>query len=382
MTKTVIPGERAGRVRIPASKSMVHRALIAAAFCGRRVRVRYEGGDSADIAATKACLDAVARARREAAYPRPVVLPCGESGTTLRFFLPIVGALGLDAVFRRAGRLPERPLAPFDAQLRAHGMTIDDHPAGEAFLPGDLHVSGRLRGGVFRLPGNVSSQFFSGLLFAFPLMDEAASFEVIGPLESAAYLEMTRAVLEAFGRPDAPDTVDVEGDWSNAAFFLAMGVETDGLDADSLQGDRAVTGFLEAIREAGRRQGAAVIDVAQTPDLVPVLAAFAATVEGAETRIVNAARLRLKESDRLASTAAMLTALGADVRETADGMTVCGKRLLTGGRTSAYGDHRLAMAAAVAATRCAAPVAIEGAESVAKSYPRFWEDFESLERKE
>ncbi len=263
------------------------------------------------------------------------VLPCGESGSTLRFLLPVVGALGAKAVFQMEGRLPKRPLAPLDAELRAHGMGIRQE--GER-----LYCDGELRPGAYRLPGNVSSQYISGLLLALPRLPGDSSLIVTGAVESAAYITMTEDALRLSGigftkngweyripgnqQPRLPDMLTVESDWSNAAFFLsvgalsARGIKVMGLNPASSQGDRAALDILRAfgaeiaeengdiLIRAGALHGQ-TIDAAPIPDLIPVLSVVAAGAEG-ETRIVNASRLRLKESDRLKSTAAMLQALG------------------------------------------------------------------------
>ena len=413
MIRELTPGPRCGCVKIPASKSQAHRLLIVAALGEGETRLVCDG-ISKDIAATIACLRALGAEIREedgALRVRPIRaipagecrLPCGESGSTLRFLLPVVGALGARAVFVREGRLPERPLSPLDGELCAHGMTL----AEEGAL---LHCGGKLVPGDYSLPGNVSSQYISGLLLALPQLAEESRLTVTGPLESAAYVTMTEDALRLAGiefdkhnnvyiingqqEARLPESLTVEGDWSNAAFFLALGalspqgMKVMGMDRRSSQGDRAVLeilrGFGAEIAEEGSalliRRGtlrAQVIDAAPIPDLIPVLSVVAAVAEG-ETRIVNAGRLRLKESDRLRSTTAMLTALGAQIEELAEGLVIGGKPRLTGGTVDSAGDHRIAMSAAVAASVCTGRVTVEGAECVQKSYPRFWEDFDAL----
>ena len=412
MKRTIIPGARTGRVRIPASKSQAHRLLICAALGEEKTEVVCDG-ISADIAATAKCLSALG-AKIEEMETGFLVSPikkvpegrcdlyCGESGSTLRFLLPIVGALGAQAVFHREGRLPQRPLAPLDSVLKEHGMTLRED--------GDLlHCSGQLIGGNYTIAGNVSSQYISGLLMALPLLIRDSLLMVSGPLESAAYVAMTEDALQLSKltipkmgamwaipgqqRCHLPKRTVVEGDWSNTAFFLCMGalsrcgITVSGLRADSAQGDRAVLDILRAmgacVEEAAAgitvRRGTlhgAVIDAAPVPDLIPALCALAAAAEG-ETRVVNAARLRLKESDRLATTAAMLASLGAHVEELPEGLIVHGGGL-RGGAVSAQHDHRIAMAAAVASGACTGPVTITGAQAVEKSYPTFWAELRSL----
>ena len=413
MTVTVSPGARSGTVCPPASKSQAHRLLICAALGENAVELEC-GGVSRDIAATAACLNALGanvavdtdtiRAEPVRTVPAGLCrLPCGESGSTLRFLLPVAGALGAEAVFLREGRLPERPLAPLDRELTAHGMTLRTEGAA-------LYCSGQLRSGAFTLPGDVSSQFVSGLLMALPRLTGDSTLTVTGNLESAAYVTMTEDALMRSGvfldrsggtyaipggRTFAlPEKLRVEGDWSGAAFFLCMGalsepgITVEGLSMVSSQGDRAVTDILRtmgaeitlSLRGIHVRRGelrGCVIDAAPVPDLIPALSAVAAGAEG-ETRIVNAARLRLKESDRLESTAAMLSALGAEVEELPDGLVIRGKPALRGGTVDPRGDHRIAMAAAVAASLCRESVVIPGAGCAAKSYPRFWEDLDTL----
>ena len=417
MNRAVLPGARRGEVKIPASKSQAHRLLICAALGTGETLLRCDG-ISRDIAATAACLRALGADIREepgCLRVRPIralpagecVLPCGESGSTLRFLLPVVGALGARAVFVREGRLPQRPLAPLDAELAAHGMTLRE----EGTL---LRCAGKLRSGDYSLPGDVSSQYISGLLLALPLLDGESRLTVTGKRESAAYITMTEQALALAGisigkhntgyiiqggqRGRLPETLEVEGDWSNAAFFLVLGalspdgVLVRGTDSGSAQGDRAVLDILRAFgaevtETAGgvlARRGALrgqTVDAAPIPDLIPVLSVLAAVSEG-ETRIVNAGRLRLKESDRLRSTTAMLRALGAEIEELPEGLVIRGLPRLAGGAAESAGDHRIAMSAAVAASVCAGPVTVRGAECTAKSYPRFWEDLESLERGE
>ena len=332
------------------------------------------------------------------------ILRCGESGSTLRFLLPLCGALGVSAAFEREGRLPERPLKPLDEQLTAHGMAIQ--PDGAL-----LHVSGTLRAGEYTLPGNVSSQYVTGLLMALPLIKGESVLRIEGKLESADYVAMTLDTLEKAGirveaigggfripgrqRYDVPAGSAVEGDYSGAAFFLCMGalskagVTVTNLDPVSKQGDKRVSEILARLGarvEYGAdsvtvRRGSlrgAVIDASMIPDLVPALSAVAALCEG-ETRFTHAERLRLKESDRLTATKNLIAALGGDARETADGLIVTGKTQLAGGTVDPCGDHRLAMAAAVAACGCAGEVVVPDAQCVGKSYPAFWNDMKRLE---
>ena len=325
---------------------------------------------------------------------------CGESGATLRFLLPVAAALGRETTFRLHGRLPQRPLGPLLEALEAHGVRLS-RPA-----PGELLCAGRLESGRFLLPGDVSSQFFSGLLFALPLPDGPSELIAVTPPESAGYIAMTLATLRRFGiaaepLPDgwavpggqryrSPGAVRAEGDWSNAAFWLAAGalsrpVTVTGLQAESGQGDRVILEYLRRFGAEVEQNADAVtvrpaplhgcsLDVRSTPDLAPPLALLAACAAGT-TRITGAARLRYKESDRLASIAAALRALGADVRDLPDGLEIAGGRL-TGGTVDACGDHRIAMLAAIVSARC--DVRLRGAECVEKSDPHFWQTLAGL----
>lgn len=279
MTKVIQPGRRCGTVTVPSSKSIAHRELIAAALSG--VEPPVIRGESKDTLATRNCLKAM--------MSGDPVWPCGESGTTLRLLEPIAGVMGWKGAFKCEGRLGERPRMPFEKKSR------------------------------YVIPGNISSQFISGLLMALPLADWDSEIVIDGPLQSEAYVRLTEDTLRASGivfdkvgqtyfvkggqRYHFAGGGEVEGDWSQAAFFLAMGVEVKGLKADSHQGDKAVVELLGSIRK-----GEGMIDVAQTPDLYPVLAATAAAM-GRDVSFTGTERLRLKESDRIASTAALIEAV-------------------------------------------------------------------------
>ena len=413
MNKTILPGARTGEVHIPASKSQAHRMLLCAAMGENEVTLRCRGL-SKDILATVACLKALGAsvdAEGEVLHLRPVsappsglcLLPCGESGSTLRFLLPLVGALGASAVFEREGRLPERPIEPLRRELCRNGMDIRSDGAR-------LYCSGQLRPGAFSLPGNISSQYISALLMTLPLLEGESTLHIEGALESAAYVAMTEEVLRLGGvRTEktgygyripggqrcrfAPE-LSVEGDYSNAAFFLCAGalsergIRVTGLDPQSRQGDRAIVPLLEEMGAQVASDGSSVtvkrdalhgitIDASPIPDLIPVLSVVAAAASG-ETRVIHAQRLRLKESDRLHSTTQMLRALGAEAEELPDGLVIRGGRTLAGGTVDACGDHRIAMSAAVAGGICRGAVTICGSECVQKSYPDFWTDFQQL----
>ena len=400
-----------GAVRAIPSKSQAHRMLICSALAEGESEI-YCPAINEDIAATASCLEALgARLRREnGSYTvLPVgsgegaaVLDCGESGSTLRFLLPVACALGREVSFTGRGRLPQRPMAELCAALRAGGAEISADN-----LP--ISVSGKLRPGVYRLPSKVSSQYISGLLFALPLTGGESVIELDGQPESEPYIDMTIAALKLFGveaikngnsyiipggqKYRSPGRAEVEGDWSNAAFWLCAGaigkkpVSLSGMNMSSGQGDRAIVELLQrmgakleisgdTLTVFPSKLGGIEIDAKNIPDLVPVLAVTAAAAHG-ETRIYNAGRLRIKESDRIVSTAALLRSLGGAVRETEDGLVINGGTL-RGGEAESFGDHRIAMAAAVAACAADGEVLIKGSHAAAKSYPAFFADYAAL----
>ncbi|MBE6587980.1 MAG: 3-phosphoshikimate 1-carboxyvinyltransferase [Ruminococcaceae bacterium] len=386
-----------GSIPAIASKSMAHRLLICAALSGDPSQIRCETL-SDDIKATASCLRALgcdlAYAggtfyASPAARPERATVDCGESGSTLRFLLPVVAALGISCRLDLHGRLPSRPLSPLYGEMVNHGAKMS--PEGS----NPLLLSGKMRGGTYTIRADVSSQFISGLLFALPLCEEDSRIVLTGKRESASYIEMTLCALRAYGikvtaTPDgyavpgkqkyrSPGTLTVEGDWSNGAFWLAAAslgapLTVTGLDPDSLQGDRKVADALREITKEGDR---AMIDAQDIPDLVPILSVVAAA-QKKTTVIYNAARLRLKESDRIETTAALLKAIGASVTQTEDGLRIKGDAAsLHSGKVDSANDHRIAMAAAIASVVCGS-VEIDGAEAVNKSYPAFFEDFRKL----
>lgn len=402
-----------GKIKAITSKSVAHRLLICSAFADAPTRILCEETNK-DIEATAASLNALgATIERNPPYydvipvspeniTRGATLPCGESGSTLRFLLPIAAALGADCSFLLEGRLADRPLSPLREELESHGVSISGK--------NPLSISGKLCGREFSIDGSVSSQFVSGLLFALTLLENEATLTVTGKIESAPYIDITCNALSVFGAPVqknenkftvgaraslvSPSYLEAEGDWSNAAFPLALGVlggevEVCGLNPDSAQGDKRIIDILLrfgadiSVSDNGsyiaRRSSLKGIDIdaSQIPDLVPVLATVASVAEG-KTRIYGASRLRLKESDRLFTVSDMLRRLGAKIEENDDGLTIEGVRALRGGSVSSHNDHRIAMSAAVAASVCESAVEIDGAEAVNKSYSTFWEDARSL----
>lgn len=402
-----------GKIPAVSSKSDAHRAVICAALCDGKTEV-YLGEFSDDINATADCLSAMgAKIRRTeegfifsggAKRGEDASLNCCESGSTLRFLLPVATALGGRKTFIGSGRLPSRPILPLMTALEGHNVAFDNKK-----LP--IVSAGRLTGGEFTLPGNISSQFISGILLALPLMDEGGTITVTDGLQSRGYVDMTVRTMEKFGvecekhdgdrysvKADSkyvsPKIYRVEGDWSGAAFFLAAGaiagdITVSGLNVDSAQADRAV---LDVLRQFGAEvtcEGENVrvksadakpfeVDVSDCPDLFPILAVLACRANGA-SRLCNASRLRLKESDRVATTAAMLRALSVEVKETEDSLTVYGTGSVKGGAVCGAGDHRIIMSAAVASLMCNSQgnpsIMITDAEAISKSYPSFFRDF-------
>lgn len=330
-------------------------------------------------------------------------LDCGESGSTLRFLIPVVAALGVKGTFTGHGRLPERPIHQLLDQLKNHGCQWD-----RTKLP--LTLQGPIAGGTYTLPGNVSSQFVSGLLFALPLLKEDCILVLTSKLESKGYVNMTQSTLKKFGivieewangygikgrqTYRSPQSLQVEGDWSNAAFWVCAGalpgsaVSCTGLIKESLQGDKEIINVLKGFgaevsflnntaQAVGKPLQARSIDAAEIPDLIPILSVVAAAAKGT-TEIYNAGRLRIKESDRLAAMAENLTHIGADVTEKQDGLIIRGGKPLQGGVVKGFGDHRIIMSMAIAATLCQGDLTIEGFEAVNKSYPQFFEHFKML----
>ena len=390
MDITIKPALLQGAVRAIPSKSQAHRLLICAAFADRDTFLICPDTNR-DIEATADCLRALGAQilRTETGYqvspvqttPKVATLNCCESGSTLRFMLPVVGALGIDATFLMEARLPERPLSPLWEEMERMGCSLS-RPT-----PATLRCQGQLKGGTYQIRGNVSSQFITGLLFAAALLEDTSRIEIIGKLESEPYVVMTQQTLKLFDidstgyqikggqKFHSPGTVTVEGDWSNGAFFLAANalgsqIQLNGLNPLSPQGDRAAAHWLDALS-----QGHCTISAADIPDLVPILSVVAGQKFGAKFTEIQ--RLRLKETDRVATVCAMLHALGITATATEDTLVVS-PGTYHGCTIHAENDHRIAMSAAIAATTATGPVTILNADSVNKSYPHFWEEYRRL----
>lgn len=417
MHTTITPTPLAGVLRVPSSKSMTHRELIAAALAEGETTLSGVT-PSQDIEATVRILSLMGAHFTEEVSedgltfhisgglsPKEGQLEAdaGESGSTLRFLIPLGLISGNTVRYVGHGRLSERPLTPYYGIFDEKGISFDNRKG----LP--LTVEGHLPGGRYALPGDVSSQFFTGLLFALPLAEEDSVLVSTTPLESKSYVDMTLDTLARHGitiHEKSPGLYEipggqsyltgafaVEGDYSQAAFWLVAGLvggamALKGLSSASKQGDKAILAILRNMGGDIREEGGMIsarpskthgttIDAEDCPDLVPALAALAAVSEGT-TEIIHAARVRLKECDRLHAMAVELTKLGADIEEKPDGLVIRGRDHLTGGTVSSWNDHRIAMALAAVSAKCRAPLTIEGAESVRKSYPTFWEDFKRV----
>ncbi len=389
MDITIYPRVLSGTIRAIPSKSQAHRLLICAAFADGITELICPETNQ-DIEATAHCLRALGAhiIRSETGYtvdpikalPEKAELNCSESGSTLRFMLPVVGAMGVNATFRMAGRLPQRPLSPLWEEMERMGCSLD-RPT-----PDTISCSGKLKPGTYTISGSVSSQFITGLLLALSILNGTSRISVTGKLESKPYVDMTQLALRQFGKITeeftvngslpfhTPGQITVEGDWSNGAFFLAaktMGCDLDiiGLNPESAQGDRAIAQILEDMKEF------VTVDAADIPDLVPILAVAAGAKKGA--KFINIERLRLKESDRVESVLNMLKAFGAKAEADTNSLTVY-PASYQGCSIDAVGDHRIAMAAAIGACSTSGPVTILGAQCVSKSYPSFWEEYKRL----
>lgn len=405
MDITIFPEKLHGSVNAVPSKSHAHRVMVCAALADRPTCVEIPTICN-DLQATISCISGLGGEIEHCygqaeiispihAKPTSAVGACGESGSTLRFFLPLAGALGVSTTFLLEGKLPYRPLSPLWEELVRNGCRLSWQNRSTMLSAGlplsrsvnaGLRLDGRLRPGHYRIDGGVSSQFISGLLMALPLLEGESRLELMGRVESKPYVDMTLQVLHQFGvqwddfhisggqQFVSPGTVSVEGDWSSAAFWLAAAalgssVAVTGLDEHSIQGDKAIADLLPKLKEH------LTLSAADIPDLVPILAVVATANRGAV--ITDVHRLRLKESDRIGAIVDLLAALGGRAAADENTLTVYPARF-TGGTVDACGDHRIAMAAAIASTVCCRPVTILGAECVSKSYPSFWKEFTRL----
>ena len=407
-----IPAEISGKIKAISSKSDAHRLLICGALADAPTKVHCNVM-SKDISAT---VDGLKNMGAEIKVDGDIItvtpnkfnekaeLDCGESGSTLRFLLPVVSALGIDTTITGHGRLPERPISPLKEEMERMGVVFHN---GSKF---PLHLTGTLQAGEYEILGNVSSQFITGLLFALPLLDGDSQIKLIPPVESRSYLNITLSALRKFGieieeqenlyiikgnqKYISPKEITVDGDWSNSSFFLCAGalsekgVTVADLDINSPQGDKAILDILRKMGADVKVNGTEIavkknelkgitVDAGDIPDAVPIISVVASACDG-ETRIINAGRLRIKESDRIKSVVDMLTAVGGKVEETDDGMIIYGGAELNGGTVEGSNDHRIVMSASILSSICKSDVTITDYKAVEKSYPHFFKGFNKM----
>ncbi len=420
-TIKINPSKLKGEIKIPPSKSMSHRAIISAALAegvskvdnlifSDDIKATLDGmrslGTHVECIETEANQDIHSVTLRGNSDIRAIdtAIDCKESGSTLRFLIPFACLTGESVTFTGRGKLVERPLNTYYNIFDEQDI---EYKNNDGKLP--LEVKGALKPGTFKMKGNISSQFITGLMFVLPLLEGDSKIEITTNLESKGYVDLTMDVLRKFGiEVECNDykefliegnqkykSIDyrVEGDYSQAAFWIVAGllsgnISCKDLNIDSLQGDKAI---LDIVQEMGGKleierdlikvndsdTKGITIDASQCPDLVPILTVLGALSKGT-TKIINAERLRIKESDRLKAISTELNKLGADVKELEDGLIIEGKEQLKGGTVDSWNDHRIAMALAVASIKCTDPVTITGSSAVKKSYPNFWEDFRKL----
>lgn len=399
MDMIINPGKLCGKVTVPPSKSVAHRLIIAAALAkGESVidKVYYSKDIITTIEAMRA-LGAKIVEEGPRLYitgvtnpPKKAFIDCKESGSTLRFLIPVACALGVETTFAGSGRLPQRPITPYIEQLPEHGIEFEYNNT----MP--FTVRGKLSGGEFKISGGISSQFITGLLLALPLVEGESRIKLTSRLESRPYVDITIGCLKDYGcdvteyedgyglrhSELVPANGEVEGDYSQAAFFyvanaLGSKVEIEGLNEKSFQGDKEIVRICEQAVKSGGKLAPFELDCSDIPDLVPILAVLGTFCNG-RSYIKNAARLRIKECDRLAAMTESLNALGAKITQLPDGLIIDGVDELHGGTVPDFNDHRIPMAMAIAATRANSPVTIKGAECVSKSYPDFFEVYKAL----
>lgn len=394
----IAPSRLVGTIQVPPSKSISHRALICAALAEGESRIEnmLQCEDTEATIEALTALGACVKKENGTVTVRGIGTPapkaeidCRESGSTLRFLLPIAAALGTNASFDGRAKLPERPITPYFTEFERHGVRFTQNK-----MP--YRIEGKLTGGEYELDGNISSQFITGLLLALPLSAAESTIRVKPPIESKPYIDLTIDVMRRFGITVLENGNDytipggqryraadyrVEADLSQAAFFavanaIGANLKIEGLNPDTKQGDRAILEITHCFSENGE---AFQIDASQTPDLVPILTVLACFAKG-ESRITGCGRLRIKECDRLEVISCELNRLGAKITAKSDELIIEGVETLHGGVCDSHTDHRIPMALAIAATSqyCTAPVVLRGAECVSKSYPNFFADLKGL----
>ena len=419
-TVNIIPKNLEGEVVIPPSKSLAHRAIIAAGLSSGISEISNISY-SEDIAATINAMKSLgAGIKKKTAgkdsnsllisgtdnriLPVEEIIRCNESGSTLRFTIPLAGLTDRKLTFQGKGRLTRRPLTVYYDIFDNQGI---EYYTDNGRLP--LTVPGRIKPGRFVIKGNISSQFITGLMFSLPLLNGDSRIIITTDLESRGYVDLTINILKKYsieinnnnyqeffirGRQRyRPNNYRVEGDYSQAAFWIAAGVfgnriKCSDIKQGSLQADRRIVNTVDRMGADLNIERDSIIanrsntygikfDASQCPDLVPIVAVLAALSAG-KTEIINAARLRIKESDRLKAVSTELNKLGADIRELKDGLVIRGKKQLNGGVVDSWNDHRIAMSLAVAAIKCTEPVIIKNSHAVKKSYPDFWGEYRRL----
>lgn len=409
MNIIVKPSELSGNIRAITSKSYVHRALICALISGKKTNI-YCNQLSEDINATANAIkaigaditykDSIFTVNPYKEYNKFCTIDCKESGSTLRFILPIICAFGIKADLIMRGRLSERPMSALTDILEKYGCTINKKE-------NILSVSGRLQSGVYEIDGNISSQYITGLIFTLPILKGNSEIIVKGDFQSKSYVNLTLGVLNKFGieireennryslckvNNDSSE-IKSEGDWSNGAFWLCAGalskrgITVTGLDLNSVQGDRKIIDILKdfgaevsvlpnRITVKKNSLNGITVDASDIPDLVPIISILASFSKG-KTVIENIERLRLKESDRVKTTVEMINNLGGKAQGVENSIVIYYSPL-NGGTVNSYNDHRIVMSAAVSSVGSKFDVAIINSDAVNKSYPEFFNDFKSL----
>lgn len=419
----ITPNSLKGEVVIPSSKSIGHREIICSGLASGKSIVDNIS-ISKDIEATIEGLKSFGAKINEipskfqgrCAFSiegtdgkinlKNKIIDCRESGSTLRFLIPLGILSNEKIIFTGSGKLVERPLDPYFEIFNKKGIEYKTF-SDKINLP--LEINGKLKSGVYSLVGNISSQFISGLLFALPLCDGDSVIEITTKLESESYINLTLDALKKYGIEIINENhkryiikgnqkyknieTSVEGDYSQGAFWLVAGalsenIKSIGLGFGSIQGDQKIVDILkkmnvnlkisenEIISTESKTRGT-IIDGSDCPDIIPILTVLASVSEGV-TKIINSERLRYKECDRLTAIATELNKIGADIQELSDGLIINGKKSLKGGEVSCWNDHRIAMSLAIASIKCREKLILRGTECVEKSYPEFWKDFVSL----
>lgn len=422
------PNNLEGSLFIPSSKSMGHREIICAAL-GNGESIVENVSISKDIEATCSSLKNLgvkieeinSQIKGRKAFKiqgssgnfkiLDKVINCEESGSTLRFLIPLGAATGEEIIFKGKGKLVSRPLDAYYKIFERKNINYETSEKGG--LP--LKVKGKLTSGNYELPGDVSSQFITGLLFILPILEGNSTIKITSKLESRSYVDLTLFCLKKYGIEISHENyMDykikggqhynskisfVEGDYSQIAFWLVAGamgskeqkINCKGMNLNSLQGDKAIIEIIERMGAklkikkekneievfGGSKTKGTIVDASDCPDIIPIITVLASVSQGT-TKIINASRLRIKECDRLEAISTELNKIGADITELPDGLIINGKERLEGGEVECWNDHRIAMSMAIASIKCTKPLVLKGTSCVNKSYPEFWNDFAKL----